>query len=63
MAVGSESWLQEITAALPARKRTIDTVQTFYDAEKEYMPMQIEELEISYSLKGTKKEQAYLTRS
>jgi REP-associated tyrosine transposase len=63
MAVGSEKWLQEITAALPVRKRIIDTVQTFYDAEKEYTSMQIEELEISYSLKGTKKEQAYLTRS
>jgi REP-associated tyrosine transposase len=63
MAVGSENWLQEITAALPVRKRIIDTVKTFYDAEKEYTPMQIEEMEVSYSLKGTKKEQAYLTRS
>ena len=63
MAVGSQNWLQEITAALPIKERTIEPVQTIYDTDRDYSLMSVEELEQSYSLKGTKKEQAYLTRS
>ena len=48
MAVGSKNWLQEITDALPEGKHIIEPVQTFYDADSEYTPMSIKELDVSY---------------
>jgi hypothetical protein len=38
-------------------------VQPVYNADRDYSLMSVEELEQTYSLKGTQKEHAYLTRS
>ena len=61
IAVGSKSWLEETGGAVA--KCDIKPVKTFYDASRDCGYAEVKESESSYSLKGTKREHAYLTRS
>lgn len=61
VAVGGKSWIEEISKNLPVRKRDIEKAAPLYIQQGNDNQQLMEEKEI-YILKGSKRDQSYLTR-
>lgn len=60
VAVGGKSWIEEISKNLPVRKRDIERIYQYI--QKSSPKQQLSEEKDIYILKGTKRDQSYLTR-
>ena len=61
VAVGTQGWIKKISTILPVRKRDIARVQSVYNQDG-FNQHKVSEDNGIYALKGSKRDQSYVTR-